>query len=170
MIKILFVCHGNICRSPMAEFIFSDLVRKDPLLNENDFDIASAAVSREEIGCDMYPPARDKLKEKGIPYSKRKARQITRNDYDRYDFLIGMDEDNLCRMERIFGSKRVRGDVYARIAAKEKMFILTEFAGMKRPVADPWYTDDFETAYRDIRTGCEALLKILKEKSWESLS
>ena len=149
MIKILFVCHGNICRSPMAEFVMKDLVRKAGL--ESQFHIASAATSTEEIGSPVYPPARRKLAEHGIKCSGKTARQLTRADYDRYDLLIGMDNANLRNMRRICG-----GD------SDGKIRLLLEFTGRSGEVADPWYTGDFETTWRDVLEGCSGLLSHLQ--------
>lgn len=149
MIKILFVCHGNICRSPMAEFVMKDLVRKAGL--ESQFQIASAATSTEEIGSPVYPPARRKLAEHGINCSGKTARQLTRADYDRYDLLIGMDNANLRNMRRICG-----GD------SDGKIRLLLEFTGRSGEVADPWYTGDFETTWRDVQEGCSGLLRHLQ--------
>ena len=147
MIKILFVCHGNICRSPMAEFVMKDLVRKAGL--ESQFHIASAATSAEEIGNPVYPPARRKLAEHGINCSGKTARQLTRADYDRYDLLIGMDNANLRNMRRICGGKgRIR--------------LLLEFTGRSGEVADPWYTGDFEATWQDVLEGCSGLLRHLQ--------
>lgn len=147
--KILFVCHGNICRSPMAEFVMKNLVKKAGL--ENQFYIASAATSTEEIGNPVYPPARRKLAEHGIPCAGKTARQLTRGDYSQYDLLIGMDRANIRNMNRICG-----GD------PNGKIHLLMEFAD--RPdgeVADPWYTGDFETTWQDVLAGCTGLLKRL---------
>ena len=149
MIKILFVCHGNICRSPMAEFVMKDLVRKAGL--ESQFQIASAATSTEEIGSPVYPPARRKLAEHGIKCSGKTARQLTRTDYDRYDLLIGMDNANLRNMRRICG-----GD------SDGKIRLLLEFTGRSGEVADPWYTGDFEATWRDVLEGCSGLLRHLQ--------
>ncbi len=148
MIKILFVCHGNICRSPMAEFVMKDLVRKAGL--ESQFHIASAATSAEEIGNPVYPPARRKLAEHGINCSGKTARQLTRADYDRYDLLIGMDKANLRNMRRICGG----GDGRIRL--------LLEFTGRSGEVADPWYTGDFEATWQDVLEGCSGLLRHLQ--------
>ena len=148
MTRILFVCHGNICRSPMAEFVFRDLVKKAGL--EDRFQIASAAVSREELGNPVYPPARRALAARGISCGQHRARQITRQDYAAFDYLIGMDRGNLSGMRRVFGED-----------PEGKLRLLLSFAGEDREVADPWYTDDFEAAYRDIETGCRALLAFL---------
>ena len=148
MVKILFVCHGNICRSPMAEFVMKDLAKKAGLASQ--FHIESAATSREEIGNPVYPPARRKLAEHGISCDGHAARQLTNQDYDKYDLLIGMDSANLRNMHRICG-----GD------PDGKVLKLLEFAGTNRSVDDPWYTGDFETTYADVCDGCEGLLAYL---------
>ena len=150
MTKILFICHGNICRSPMAEFVMKDLVKKAGL--ETEFLIASAATSTEEIGNPVYPPARRKLVEHGISCAGKTSRQLTGADYDQYNLLIGMDRANIRNMNRICG-----GD------PEGKLHLLMEYAG--RPdseVADPWYTDDFETTWRDVLAGCKGLLERLQ--------
>ena len=146
MVKILFVCHGNICRSPMAEFILKDMVQKQH--REQEFHIASAATSTEEIGNPVYPPARKKLKEYGIDPSGKYARQMTRKDYEEYDYLIGMDDWNIRNILRITG-----GD------PEHKVSKLLSFAGSNRDIADPWYTGNFDVTYDDIVEGCEALLQ-----------
>ena len=151
MIKILFICTGNICRSPMAEFVMKDLVRKAGL--EAQFHIESAATSTEEIGNPVYPPARRKLAEHGIDCAGKTARQLTNSDYDKYDLLIGMDRANLRNMHRICG-----GDF------ANKMHLLMDFTDRPGDVADPWYTDDFETTWRDVLAGCRGLLNTCKEK------
>ena len=164
MVKILFVCHGNICRSPMAEFVMKDLVKKAGL--EKDFHIESAATSTEEIGNPVYPPARRKLAEHGIGCAGKTARQMTRSDYGAYDLLIGMDQANLRNMTRICG-----GD------PDGKLHLLMEYAGGRRgtpcgpglghhigEVADPWYTGDFETTWRDVLAGCQGLLAALLQR------
>lgn len=149
MTKILFICHGNICRSPMAEFIFKDMVKKAGLSGQ--FEIASAATSTEELGNPVYPPARRKLAEYGISCSGHSARQLTNADYDKYDLLIGMDRANLRNMHRICG-----GD-YA-----NKMHLLMDFTDRPGDVADPWYTQDFSTTWTDIEEGCRGLLEWLR--------
>ena len=146
MIKILFVCHGNICRSPMAEFVMKDLVKKAGL--ESRFHIASAATSIEELGNPVYPPARRKLAEHGISCAGKTARRLTKDDYAKYDFLIGMDQANLRNMHRVCGGDR-----------DGKIHLLMEFTGRPGDVADPWYTGDFETTWRDVLEGCTGLLK-----------
>lgn len=161
MIKILFVCHGNICRSPMAEFMLKDMVRKAGL--EDQFEIASAATTGEEIwrgrGNPVYPPARRKLAEHGIGVpgnelgvSAKRARRMTAQDYARYDLLIGMDGENLSDMKEIAG-----GD------PDHKIFRLLDFTDRPRSVADPWYTDDFDATWRDCREGLEGLLGYLEQ-------
>ena len=152
MIKILFVCHGSICRSPMAEFVMKDLVKKKHLSNQ--FFIASAATSTEEIwhgvGNPVYPPAKAKLAEHGIGCEGKRAIQLTREDYVKYDYLIGMDSANIRNMRRMLG-----GD------PEGKIYKLLSFSGSERDISDPWYTGDFETTYRDVLEGCQALLEQL---------
>ena len=187
MKKILFVCHGNICRSPMAEYVMKDLVKKAGV--ENEFRIASAATSREEIGNPVYPPARRKLAEHGISCDGHAARQLRNSDYEEYDLLIGMDKANLHNMYRICG-----GDF------NDKMHLLMEYAGRRKgpphnpseagrvgrgearersefspqaeteksglcfdEVADPWYTGDFEATWQDVLSGCQGLLAAVTE-------
>jgi protein-tyrosine phosphatase len=143
--KILFVCHGNICRSPMAEFVMKDLVRKAG--REDEFEIASAATSTEEIGNEVYPPARRKLAEHGIGCKGKTARQMTRQDYAHYDLLIGMDSWNIRNMLRICGSD-----------PEGKIQMLMDYTRRPGDVADPWYTGDFEATWRDVLEGCQCLL------------
>ena len=145
MIQVLFVCHGNICRSPMGEYIFRDLAEKEGL--SWFYEVDSAAVSREEIGNGVYPPARRVLARYGVPCGDHRARQMTAEDYRSFDLLIGMDWNNLARMRRMTG-----GD------PDGKCRLLLSFAGREEEIEDPWYTGDFETAYRQIRAGCLALL------------
>ena len=146
--KILFVCHGNICRSPMAEFVMKDLVRKAGV--EDMFEIESAATSTEEIGNEVYPPAKRKLAEHNISCKGKAARQMTRHDYDRFDLLIGMDSWNFRNMNRICG-----GD------PEMKIRLLMDFTDEPRDVADPWYTGNFEATWRDVSEGCQQLLDYL---------
>ena len=148
MHAVLFVCHGNICRSPMAEFVMKDLVRKAGA--DTEFFIASAATSTEEIGNPVYQPARRKLAEHGIGCSGKTARQLRREDYDRFDLLIGMDGANLRNMRRICG-----GD------PEGKLSLLLDWAGRSGDVADPWYTGDFEATWQDVLAGCQGLLDAL---------
>lgn len=148
MIKILFVCHGNICRSPMAEMIFKDMVARADVADR--FEIASAATSTEELGNPVYPPARAELERHGIKCERRGARQIAKRDYSDYDLLIGMDSANVRNMTRMLG-----GDPDGKICK------LLEYAGRSGDVADPWYSDRFDVAFEDIRKGCEGLFKHL---------
>ncbi len=143
--RILFVCLGNICRSPMAEFVMKDMIEKSGLSGE--FYIASAGTSNEEYGNPVYPPARSKLLEHGIDPSGKTARQLQRRDYQEYDLLIAMEQSNLRSMERLFG-----GD------PEGKLHRLMDYTSRPGDVADPWYTRDFEAAWRDISEGCRGLL------------
>lgn len=145
MTRILFVCHGNICRSPMAEFVMKALVRE--VLREGEFFIESAATSTEEIGNPVYPPARRKLAEHGIACSGKTARQLRGSDYDRWDLLVGMDEWNIRNMRQICG-----GD------PEHKIHKLLDFTSRPGDVADPWYTGDFDATWRDVLLGCKAIL------------
>lgn len=144
--RVLFVCHGNICRSPMAEFVMKDMVHRRGL--DDRFEIASAATSREEIGNPVYPPARRKLAEHGISCGGHHARQMTREDYDRYDYIIGMDMANLRNICRITG-----GDLEHKVS-----LLLDHTARAGQEVADPWYTGDFDETWDDVTEGCEQLL------------
>ena len=150
--KILFVCHGNICRSPMAEFVFSDLLRREGVIDS--FTVASMATSNEEIGNPIYPPVRELLEKKKIPYNKNKrATKLTASDYDKYDMIIGMDNKNMRNMNIIFGTDKDR-----------KLSMLMSYAGKNREVSDPWYTGEYESVYHDILAGCEGLLSHLLKK------
>ncbi len=151
MKRVLFICHGNICRSPMAEYIMKDLVRRRGL--EGEFFIASAAVSREEIGNDVYPPARRCLLSHGIACPRRQAVQLTAADYEVYDWILYMEEYNRSGLRRILPEDPA-----------EKIRRLLNFTNRPRDVEDPWYTGDFETAYRDIREGCLAFLNHLEKE------
>ena len=150
MVRILFICHGNICRSPMAEFVMKDLVKKAGL--ESRFHIESAATSTEELGNPVYPPARRKLAEHGIDCTGKTARQLTKSDYGKFDLLIGMDRANLRNMHRICGGDPVG-----------KLHLLMDYTDRPCDVADPWYTGDFETTWRDVLAGCRGLLSACKE-------
>ena len=152
MIKILFICHGNICRSPMAEFIMKDKIKK--MGREGEFYVESAATSSEEIwrgvGNPVYPPARDVLRAHGIDCAGKRARQIVLEDYDNFDLLIAMDENNIRNMRRLWKSD-----------PENKIHLMMEYAGLKRGVADPWYTGDFNTTWDDIELGETRLLESL---------
>jgi len=148
MIKILFVCHGNICRSPMAEFVFKNIVRQKNL--QDIFLIESAATSSEEIGNDIHRGTKKILTDKNIPFSKRAARKITLLDYNKYDYLIGMDERNIWNMQRIFESDK-----------DKKIYRLLDFTSQPRDIADPWYTGNFEQTYEDVVEGCNYFLSYL---------
>ena len=149
MKKILFVCHGNICRSPMAEFIMKDIVKKAGM--DDQFHIESAATSTEEIGNSVYPPARRKLAEHGISCEGKTARQMTSSDYDRFDLLVGMDEWNIRNMKRIAGGDPDR-----------KIFKMLDFTSRHGDVADPWYTGNFDATWRDCLEGCEMIFQQYK--------
>ncbi len=151
MIKVLFVCHGNICRSPMAEFVLKDMVQKINM--ENEFYIASAATSTEEIGNDIHYGTRRKLKEMGIPFSPRAAVQIKASDYDKYDYIIGMDSANIYNIRRIMGND-----------PEKKIYRLLEFVGINRDITDPWYTGNFDETYEDVVLGCRSLLDMIINK------
>ena len=164
-IKILFVCHGNICRSPMAEFVMKKLVRDLPAesLADVEFEIASAATSTEEIGNPVYPPARRMLAMHGIDCSGKTARQMTVRDYEYYDYIVLMDRNNLRNLRWILPA-----DVYAREtggagvssrdAENRKVSLLMDWVGKSRDVADPWYTGDFQATWDDVNEGCKAML------------
>ena len=193
MIKILFVCHGNICRSPMAEFVMKKLVldlpaagkreissstkfgvETDTALSATDFEIASAATSTEEIGNPVYPPAKRMLASHGIDCSGKTARQMTVTDYNHYDYIVLMDQNNLRNLRWILPrdiyerelkkSKNARESAQypdARNFRVGKVSLLMDWAGKSRDVADPWYTGDFEATWRDVNEGCQAMLKAI---------
>ena len=145
MIKILFLCHGNICRSPMAEFVMKDLVEKAGCADR--FEIASAVTSTEELGNPVYPPARRKLAEHGLGCEGKTARQMTRQDYRDYDLLVAMDRENLWNMRRFTGDD-----------PDHKVSLLLDYTSRPGDVADPWYTGDFEQTWQDVLEGCQGLL------------
>ena len=149
MIKILFICHGNICRSPMAEFIFADMVRKAGL--SDCFQIESAATSREEIGNDTHPGTKRKLKEEGIPIWPRQARQITKKDYQEYDYILAMEGYNLRNLKRVIGPD-----------PEGKVHLLLEYTDRPGDIADPWYTGNFDETYEDIVEGLRGFLEYLE--------
>ena len=151
MIKVLFVCHGNICRSTMAQSVFAHMVSQQGL--SDYFQIDSAATSREEIGNPPHYGTVNKLRQEGIPLIPHRARQMTRQDYKEYDYLIGMDDANIRNMERIAG-----GD------PAHKIHRLLSFAGSGRAIADPWYTGNFDVTYEDVIEGREALLETLQSE------
>ena len=146
--KILFVCHGNICRSPMAEFVLRDMVKKAG--RSAEFTIASAATSAEELGNPVYPPARRELRAHGIDCTGKTARQLSWADYDRYDLFIGMDQRNLRAMHRI-----LKGD------PQKKIRLMMDYTDRPGDVADPWYTGEFGVTWRDVSEGCRGLLEAL---------
>ena len=152
MIKVMFVCLGNICRSPMAEFVFKDMVKKQGL--EKEFYIKSSATSSEEIGNDIHYGTRDKLIQKEIPFTKRKAVKLRAEDYKKYDYIIGMEKSNVINIKRIVGE-----DV------DDRIYRLLDFSDTPRDIADPWYTGNFENTFNDIVEGCNGFLKCLKDKN-----
>ena len=143
--RLLFVCHGNICRSPMAEMVMKRLVREAG--RSDEFEIASAATSTEEIGNPVYPPARRKLAEHGISCDGKTARQITREDYLYYDVIVAMDRNNLRNLRRLLGED-----------TEHKIHLLMDYTDRPGDVADPWYTGDFEATWQDVLEGCQGLL------------
>ena len=148
MIKILFVCHGNICRSPMAEFIMKDMIERKCLSDK--FEISSAATSTEEIGNPVYPPVRRLLAGKGLSCAGKTARQMTKSDYNYYDYIIAMDRYNLGNMEKFVGTD-----------PDKKVSLLLDHTTRPGDVADPWWTGDFEATWTDVTEGCEGLLNEL---------
>lgn len=150
MIKILFVCHGNICRSPMAEFVMKDLVNKKGMADQ--FEIASAATSTEEIGNTVYPRAKRKLKEHGISCEGKTARQMTQEDYTYYDYIIAMDRFNLKNMTKFVGND-----------PDNKVSLMMDFTNRPGDVADPWYTGNFDATWNDVYEGCVGILKKLNK-------
>ena len=150
MIRIMFVCHGNICRSPMAEFVFKDIIRKNGL--ENKFVISSSATSTEAIGCEVHYGTRNKLNSVGISTKGKYSVQLKKDDYQKYDYIIGMDSMNIKNILKIFGDDK-----------DKKVFKLMSFANINKDVADPWYTDNFDVTYNDILLACTKLFESLKE-------
>ena len=150
MKKILFICHGNICRSPMAEFVMKRLVEEARLSEQ--FEIASAATSTEEIGNPVYPPARRKLAEHGIGCEGKKARVITRDLYSYYDYIVAMDHENTQALKWLFGKD-----------THQKVSLLMDYTQRPGDVADPWYTGDFEATWRDVLEGCKGILQLLEK-------
>ena len=149
--KILFICHGNICRSPMAEFVMKHLVEAAGVADR--FEIASAATSTEEIGNPVYPPARRKLAEHGIGCAGKTARQMTMDDYRHYDYIIAMDHNNLRNLRRLIGEDY-----------DHKISLLLDYTQRPGDVADPWYTGDFEATWRDVLEGCQGLMANIFQK------
>ena len=152
MIKVMFVCLGNICRSPMAEFVLKDMVKKQGL--EKEFYIKSSATSSEEIGNDIHYGTCDKLIQNGISFTKRKAVKLRAEDYKKYDYIIGMEKSNVINIKRIVGE-----DV------DDKIYRLLDFSDTPRDIADPWYTGNFENTFNDIIEGCNVFLKYLKDNN-----
>ena len=152
-INVMFVCHGNICRSPMAEFVFIDMVKKQGL--SNLFHITSAATSREEIGNPPHHGTIQKLKQMNIPYYTRYAVQMTTKDYETYDYILVMDKYNLRNINRITGAD-----------TEHKVHSLLDFSSHPRDIADPWYTGDFDKTYDDIVEGCTSFLAYLYENNY----
>ncbi len=149
MVKVMFVCLGNICRSPMAEFVFKDIVKKQGL--EKEFYIKSSATSSEEIGNDIHYGTRNKLIQEGIPFEKREATKLKSEDYEKYDYIIGMEKSNIINIQRIVGR-----DV------DNKVYRLLDFSNNPRDIADPWYTGNFKITFNDIVDGCNGFLEYLK--------
>ena len=153
MIKVLFVCLGNICRSPMAEFVFKDMVNKRGLAEK--FHIESAATSRQAIGEGIYYGTKDILKEQGIPFKERKARQMTKEDYNKFDFILGMEEKNIINIMRIIGED-----------PQNKVHRLLDFLEKPRDIVDPWYYGNFDSTYYDIEEGCNKFLEYLSKNKY----
>ena len=151
MIKVMFVCHGNICRSPMAEFVFRDMVQKEKLSDK--IHVASSATSREEIGNGVHYGTRKKLAEFGISTEGKYARQLTKTDYRDYDYIIAMDSQNIRNISRIIGRD-----------TENKVCKLLDFTNRGGDIADPWYTGNFDRTYEDVYEGCNELLKFIKSR------
>ena len=151
MIKVLFVCLGNICRSPMAEYVFKDMIKKDD--SGIEFFVDSAATSSEEIGNGIHFGTRRKLDEEGILYGEHKSRKITIKDYEKYDYIIGMEESNIKNILKIIWED-----------PEKKVHRLLDFSERPRDIADPWYTGDFKTTYNDVEEGCTKFLEFIQRK------
>lgn len=151
MIKVMFICHGNICRSPMAEFVFRDMVKKAGLSDR--ISVASAATSREEIGNPVHYGTKAKMQQMGIPMAPHRAVQMTKKDYKDYDYIIGMEHWNIRNIGRIIEKDTER-----------KVSLLLDYTDEPRDISDPWYTGDFDLTYRDVKEGCEGLLEYLKRE------
>ena len=147
MIRVLFICHGNICRSPMAEYVFKDVVRKNPKINDDEFYIASAATSYEEIGNPVYPMAKAELAKHGIGCSGHAARKLVKADFTEFDYLVAMEDYNLRNIRREFGQELA-----------SQVSLLLDYTDTPGDIDDPWYTRDFGKTYREIKAGCEGLL------------
>lgn len=150
MIKVLFVCLGNICRSPMAEMVFKDMIKKNGL--EDKFFIDSAATSREAVGKGIYYGTRDILKEQGIPFTEHISRQMTIEDYEKFDYILGMEDKNITNILRIIGEDN-----------ENKVFRLLDFSENHRDIEDPWYTGNFDVTYKDIEEGCRKFLDYIMD-------
>lgn len=166
-ISILFVCHGNICRSTMAQFVMEELARRAG--REGDFEIDSAATSREELGNDVHPGTRERLRREGIPCGHHASRQMGPRDYARFDYIVGMDRDNYDGMYRLLLGERGVGFSWPPVSTQlvhkadplHKVSLLMDWTGHPRDVADPWYTGDFDATYSDVMAGCSAMLDAL---------
>lgn len=152
MFKILFVCHGNICRSAMSEFIMKDMIAKKRLADK--IQVASSATSREEIGNDMYTPAKRKLDKEHIPYTRHHARQITKSDYAEYDLILCMEQYNIRNLKKIIPDD-----------PDNKIRLLLDYSDTSRDISDPWYSGDFDRAYDDIKEGCQRLIEFLHKEN-----
>jgi len=152
MINVMFVCHGNICRSPMAEFVLKDMVEEIGL--KGKFNIKSSATSTEEIGSPVHPGTKKILSQHGISCEGKRAVQFTKADYENYDYIIAMDSENVSNIKKIIQN-----------VDESKVFRLLEFAGESRDIADPWYTGDFQKTYEDVKKGCDGFLEEILENS-----